>query len=165
MKDEQRQKAIKLYKNKNLKISEIAILVGLSTATLSLVLRIAFQNGQLTPRHQHSALKPRTPNGQGKKYVYKNGSGNYPHKSKYTAEQEIEIMQDYYENGFSIAKLKEKWNIFPVQLQRLRIKFREKYGIKPNAPYTYQNKYKNKEGILGNGECAEQDSERNAGRD
>lgn len=164
MTEEQRQKAIKLYKNKNLKVIEISNLTGIPISTLIMVWRRAFESGELVPRREKLAMQPRRPKGQGIKYVRTYEKGKFPHKSKYTPEQEIEIMQDYYEKGFSTNALREKWNIFPKQLQRLREKFRDKYGIKPNAPYVYQNKYKKREGILENGECAEQDSKRNAVR-
>lgn len=157
MTEEQRQKAIKLYKNKNLTWVEISNLVGVPVPTLALFWRDCMRQNIIEPRNKNRALQSRVPNGQGKKVVKKGvGSGNYFHRSKYTAEQELEIIQDYYERDMSIKHLKEKWNIFPKQLQRLRNKYREKYGIKPNAPYVYQNRYKNKEGNIENGKCADE---------
>ena len=156
MTEEQRQKALKLYKNKNLKVLEISNLTGIPISTLIVTWRKAFENGELVPRREDLAMKPHRPKGQGKKYVRTYEKGKFPRKTKYTLEQEQEIVQDYYEKNMSFKQLKEKWNIFPKQLQRLRNKYREAYGIKPNAPYVYQNKYKNKEGNIENGECADE---------
>lgn len=158
MTEEQKQKAIKLYKNKNLTWVEISNLLGVPVPTLAVFWRECLKQNIIEPRNKKRALKPRVPNGQGKfKVVNKGvGSGNYHHKSKYTEEQELEIMQDYYEKNMSTKQLIEKWNIFPKQLQRLRNKYRQTYGIKPNAPYVYQNKYLKKEGILDNGRCADE---------
>lgn len=141
---EDRQKAIRLYKNKDLTIPEISNLTSLAIPTLSKIYRQAFDGGVLKPRHEHSALKPRTPKGQGKprKKGGKVGNPTFGSNRKFTHEQEIEIAKDYYERGLSNSQLKAKWDINPPTMQRIRNEFRKKYGVKANAPNCFKEKYK-----------------------
>lgn len=129
---EQKQKAIRLYKNKNLSIKEISNLTDISEARLTVIFRQAFELGILKPRKPEFALKPAVPKGQGKgKYVATGKpAGNPNFRPKYTKEQEREIAQDYYEKGLTTSALKEKWNIHPMQLQAIREKFGGVYGKK-----------------------------------
>lgn len=141
-----KEKAVRLYKNPNLTIAEISNLTNISTDALAKIYRKEFANGTLTPRHEHSALKPRTPNGQGKSgYVptgKKRGNPSFGSNKKFTHEQEVEIAKDYYENDLSMSQIKVKWGIHPMQMQRIRNEFRGKYGIKENANNFCKNKYK-----------------------
>lgn len=132
IKPEQKQKALKLYKNKTLTIKEISNLTNISQPQLNVLFRQAFEMGVLKPRREELALKPRTPNGQGKARYIATGKkrGNPTPKSKYTEEQEQQIAIDYYENDFTISQLKEKWGIHPMQLQRVRKKYSHIYGKK-----------------------------------
>lgn len=144
---EDRQKAIRLYKNKDLTIPEISNLTGLSVPTLSKIYRRAFYENILTARREDFALKPRTPNGQGKgKYIptgKKRGNPNFGiSQRKFTYEQEEEIAKDYYERGLTNSQLKAKWGINRPTMQRIRNEFREKYGVKANAPKCFKEKYK-----------------------
>lgn len=131
---EQKQKALRLYRNKNLTIPEISNLTDISEPRLKVFFRQAFEMGILKPRKQETALKPRTPNGQGKKRYVPTGAkmGNPQFRPKYTEEQQNQIALDYYENGFTLSLLKEKWGIHPMQLQAIREKFANKYGTKTN---------------------------------
>lgn len=132
---EQKQKAIRLYKNKSMTIKEISNLTNISESQLSVIFRQAFEMGVLKPRNENLALKPRVPSGQGKtKYVAtgkKRGNPNF--KPKFTREQEQEIAIDYYERDFTLSGLKEKWGIHPMQLQRIRKEYGTKYGEKPRV--------------------------------
>lgn len=131
---EQKQRAIKLYRNKKITISEISNLTDISIPKLSVLFRQAFEMGVLKPRAEHIAMKPKVPNGQGTSRRPKTHEkcGNPNFRPKYTQEQEKEIALDYYEHGFTLAKLKEKWNIHPMQLQRIREIYGYKYAKKEN---------------------------------
>lgn len=130
--DEERvQKAIRMYRNKDLRIKEISNLTGISTAKLTLIYRECFKNGTLKPRNEGEALQNRVPNGQGKgAYVKKGREEHFLRLSKFSPEEQKEIAEDYYVNGYSKSKLVEKWGIHPVQLQRIREKFGSVYGKK-----------------------------------
>ena len=58
------------------------------------------------------------------------GGGYWLKKKKYDEDKEREIALDYYENGFGLRDLKEKYGIHPVQLQRIRNKYGSIYGQK-----------------------------------
>lgn len=132
IKQEQKEKAIRLYRNKNLTIREISNLTDISEPQLTKEFRKAFETGELKPRKQDKALKPRVPDGQGKKYAPSGvGKGGRNHeRKKFTDEQEQEIALDYYERGFNCKQIIEKWNIHPMQMQRIRNTYGKKYGEK-----------------------------------
>lgn len=111
-----KNKAIRMYKNKDLTINEIANLLGVSFATITPVFRECFKNGTLTPRNENRALKPRIPR-------------------RFTEEQYEEIAIDYYENGLTRDELIEKWGIHPEHLQQIRNRFASKYGTKKNRTF------------------------------
>lgn len=140
--EEDKQKAIRLYKSKY-KIEEISNLTGMHVATLTKLFRQKFEEGILTPRRNHSALKPRTPNGQGHKRTPTGigKGGRNKERKKFTDEQEAQIAEDYYKLDMGLSQLKQKWGIHPVQLQRIRNRFKDIYGIKGNAPNYYKQKY------------------------
>lgn len=128
------QRAIHLYKNGNLLISEISNLTDLSISSLTNIYRKCFENGTLKPRRPEIALKPRQPKGMGKpRYIPKGGN-----PKKFTEEQEKEIAIDYYVNDFSVPQLKQKWDIHPVQLQRIRKKFKDQYPPKSCVPKKFK---------------------------
>lgn len=120
--------AKRLYSTKRgMTIAEISNLTNISVPKLTIIFRKAFKDGELTPRAECRALKPRVPNGQGKSGYIATGigkGGRNKERKKFTEEQERQIAVDYYENGLTNRQLKEKYNIFPVQMQRIR----EKYG-------------------------------------
>lgn len=131
--EEQKQKAVRLYRRKDLTIQEIANLTDMSTREVTLACREAFKQGILTPRRPDFALKPRVPNGQGTSKYIPNGigkGGRNKERKKFTLEQEEEIAKDYYENGYTIYMLKEKYAIHPMQLQYIRNRFSSQYSIK-----------------------------------
>lgn len=109
--EESKQTAIKLYRNGELTIVEISNLVDISTSVLYKIFRDCREKGILQPRQ-----------------------GTNEERRKFTEEQERHIAIDYYENDMSTNKLIAKWNIHPVQMQRIRNKYRNIYGIKKNAP-------------------------------
>lgn len=132
---EQKQRAIKLYRNPQMTISEISNLTDISIPQLSIMFRQAFEMGLLKPRKDCLALKPRVPNGQGKtKYVPTGiGKGGRNHeRKKFTEAQEREIATDYYEHTLTFSELKEKWGIHPMQLQRIRNTYGKDYEQKQN---------------------------------
>lgn len=134
---EQKQQAIKLYRNKNLTLYEISNLTDISLPQLTLIYRKAFETGVLTPRKPERALKPRVPNGQGtsKKLPTGVGTGGRNHeRKKFTESQEKEIATDYYLHNLSFAKLKDKWGIHPMQLQYIRETYGKDYPNKKQSP-------------------------------
>ena len=134
IKPEQKQKAIRLYKNKSLTQKEIANLTDISMPQLTVIFRQAFELGILKPRRPEFALKPAVPKGQGKGKYVPTGKrvGNPNFRPKYTEEQKKEIAQDYYEKGLTLTQMKEKWNIHPMQLQAIRKKVGGNYGRREN---------------------------------
>lgn len=64
--EEQIQKAIRLYKNKDLQITEISNLTGISLSKLTQVYKECFENGTLKPRAEKIALKHRPAKGEGR---------------------------------------------------------------------------------------------------
>lgn len=107
---EQQQKAIKLYRNKNLTWREIANLCDISVPSLQKMVRDAVEIGVLKPRDEFRK--------------------NQSKASKFTDSELEEIAVDYYENGLTKPQLIEKWDIHPMQLQRVRNKFGDKYEQK-----------------------------------
>lgn len=124
IKPEQKQKAIRLYRNKSLTVSEIANLTDMSEPQVYSLLRQAFELGVAKPRKPEYAIK------HGKRG--KQGNPNF--KSKYTDPELEQIALDYYRNGFSVSALKTKWGIHPMQLQAVRNKFSHLYGSKEKPP-------------------------------
>lgn len=134
---EQKQRAVKLYRNKSVTISEISNLTDISIPQLSVIFRQAFELGILNPRNEQRAMKPRVPNGKGKsKYVPTGiGKGGRSHeRKKFTEEQEKEIATDYYLHNLSFSKLKDKWGIHPMQLQYIRETYGKDYPNKKQSP-------------------------------
>lgn len=129
---EQKQKAIRMYRNKSLTIAEIANLTDISVPQLTKMFRDAFEMGLLKPRRTDFALKNRVPNGQGKsKYIPKGTKTHSPNfHPKYTEEEQEQIAVDYYVNNLSVSQLKQKYSIHPMQLQVIRNKFSDIYGKK-----------------------------------
>ena len=78
---EQRQKAIKLYRNKNLTWREIANLCDISVPSLQKMVRDAVENGALKPRDEFRKNQSKSP--------------------KFTDSELEEIAVDYYENGLT----------------------------------------------------------------
>lgn len=131
--EETKQKAIRLYKNKDMSVPEIANLLGVHIATLSKIYRDAFGNGSLTPRRPKVAMTPRTPNGQGKDRKptgRKKGNPHWGENKKFDADMELKIAIDYYHNDLSTDELKAKYNCHPMQLQAIRNKYRDRFGEK-----------------------------------
>lgn len=107
---EQQQKAIKLYRNKNLTWREIANLCDISLLSLQRMIRQAVEIGVLKPRDEFRKNQSKAP--------------------KFTESELEEIAVDYYENGLTKPQLIEKWGIHPMQLQRVRNKFGSHYKQK-----------------------------------
>ena len=107
---EQKQKLLKLYRNKNLTLKDIANLCDISLPSVEVLVRQAVQAGVIKPRDEFRAGRAQT--------------------IKFTETELEEIAVDYYENSLTVAQLVEKWGIHPMQLQRVRKKFGEKYGKK-----------------------------------
>ena len=112
-----KQKAIQLYRKGELTVVEISNLVDISVSVLYKIFRECRDNGILTAR-----------------------LGTNEERQKFTADQEQHIAIDYYENNLTVSQLKAKWNIHPVQLQRIRNKYKDIYGIKENAPIRLKEK-------------------------
>ena len=140
--EETKDLAIKLYRKGKNTIPEIANLCGVHTATLAQIYRKCFADGTLQPRRPDFALKHRTPNGQGKDRSPSGigqGGRSKEHK-KFTEEQEHQIAVEYYEQGLSFSQIKQKWGIFPVQMQRIRKQYQPIYGMKTKHTPKYLQK-------------------------
>lgn len=105
--EESKQRAIKLYRKGELTVVEISNLVDISTSVLYKIFRECREKGILEPRQ-----------------------GTNEERQKFTADQEQQIAIDYYEHNMTIYQLEAKWNIHPMQLQRIRNKYRDVYGTK-----------------------------------
>lgn len=123
--EEQKERAIRLYKDKELTLATISNLTDISISKLSIIFREAFNESKLKPRFPEKALIPRTPKGQGKKKEPSGigKGGRNKERKKFSEEQEREIAQDYYERGLTLGQVTKKWGIHPVQMQRIRNKF------------------------------------------
>lgn len=108
--NEQKQKALRLYKNKSLTIKEIANLCDMSDGWLSALVRQEIKDGTLKPRDATRSLAF--------------------HQKRFTNEQLKQVAIDYYENGLTQVQIKAKWNIHPMQIQRMRKVYGEQYGGK-----------------------------------
>lgn len=97
---EQKQKALRLYKNKSLTIKEIANLCDMSDGWLYTLAQQAIKDGTLKPRDATRSQ------------VF--------HQKRFTNEQLKQVAIDYYENGLTQEQIKTKWNIHPMQIQRMR---------------------------------------------
>lgn len=111
---EQQQKAIKLYRNKNLTWREISNLCDISLLSLQRMIHQAVEIGVLKPRDEFRKNQSKAP--------------------KFTESELEEIAVDYYENKMTKPQLIEKWGIHPMQLQRVRTKFGDKYEQKTRSP-------------------------------
>lgn len=107
---EQKQKAIKLYRNKNLTLKEIANLCDMSLGNVEILVKGAVERGEVRQRSEFHA--------------------NVSKVAKFTDAELEQIAVDYYQNKLSTFKLVKKWKIHPMQLQRVRKRFCEKYGKK-----------------------------------
>lgn len=112
-----KQKAIQLYRKGELTVVEISNLVDISVSVLYKIFRECREQGILTAR-----------------------MGTNEERQKFTADQEQQIAIDYYENNMGKKEIESKWNIHPVQMQRIRNKYRDIYGIKENAPSRLREK-------------------------
>lgn len=111
-------KAIKMYRKGELKVVEISNLVDISVSSLNKIFKKCFDDGTLTPRQ-----------------------GSNEARRKFTEEQEHQIAIEYYKENVSGSKLKVKWNIHPMQLQRIRNKYKYIYGVKQNVPNYIKARY------------------------
>lgn len=130
--EEQKAKAKMLYRNKSMRITEIANLTNISISTMARFLREWFESGELKPRQPQKALTPRTPKGQGKDHYYE--SNGRPHASqtawsrrKIQGEQEKQLLYEYYILNWSVKDIKKKYGINEPQLQRIRNHYGEQY--------------------------------------
>ena len=108
--NEQKQKAIKLYRNRNLTMREIANLCDISLSELEKLVRGAIKDGAVRQRNEF--------------YV---GLSKEP---KYTDAELEQIATDYYERDMNKSELTAKWGIHPMQLQRVRKRFGGRYEQK-----------------------------------
>ena len=117
-------------------LDEICNLLGISKTLVSQICKEEFEKGTLVPRREKTALKNRTPNGQGKDYSPSGigKGGRNCEKKKFTAEQEQQIIVDYYENDMTWAELQEKWGIKSPTMQVLRKRAELIYGKKKTIP-------------------------------
>lgn len=109
--EEEHKQIVRLYKNPDLTLQEIANIVGLAESTVNRICRECFDNGTLKPRVEFQRTVSK--------------------KRRFTDEQLAEIAKDYYENGLSATETMQKYGMYPMQMQQMRDKFGEKYGLKP----------------------------------
>ena len=122
---EQKQKAIKLYRNKSLTLREVANLCDITPQHLLKLVRDAEKRGELV-KHRNPEIQERD------------------RSPKFTDAELEQIAVDYYENGLCKRELIEKWGIHPMQLQRVRNMFGDKYSKKTERkPVQQFDKYGN----------------------
>ena len=121
--EEQRTRAIRLYRNRELTIPEIANLTDLSTGKLSDIYREEFKAGRLKPRSKDKALVKYETTGEPTRIFGVGKGGRNKERKKFTDEQEQQIAQEYYELGFTLGEVIKKWGIHPKQMQRIRTKY------------------------------------------
>lgn len=97
-----KKRAIQMYRKGELKTPEICNLLDISYPSLYRILRQYRKNANIERRTNE----------------------------KLTYEQEKQIAEDYYINNLKIREIKNKYNIHPQQLQRIRNKFSKIYGKK-----------------------------------
>lgn len=146
----QLREAVRYYRRGEMTVEEISNLTGLAESTIYAELRKAFKSGEIEARKPNQALKPRTPNGQGKgKYIPTGkprgkvpdpnskwklrytgeGQGNRKnHHEKFTEAEKIEIVKDYYERNMTWNELQKKWDIHSAQMQRIRNTYGKNYN-------------------------------------
>ena len=131
-----RDRVIYYYSKRHFVLDEICNLLGISKTLVSQICKEEFEKGTLVPRREKTALKNRTPNGQGKDYSPSGigKGGRNCEKKKFTAEQEQQIIVDYYENDMTWAELQEKWGIKSPTMQVLRKRAELIYGKKKTIP-------------------------------
>ena len=108
--DEQKQKTLKLYRNKSLTLKEIANLCDVSEKFVVKIVRESVANGGIKRRSEFFS--------------------NLPKKAKFTDNELEQIAVDYYENKLSTFEIEQKWGCHRMQLQRVRNRFGARYGKK-----------------------------------
>ncbi|NCD07320.1 MAG: hypothetical protein EOL97_14500 [Spirochaetia bacterium] len=109
--DEQLYKLKQQYRQ-CLSMEEIANLNGISNSKIIEFLQPFFNNGELQIRKGgRKKLDPNRPKKKYNYYIKKGGWGGQ--NKKFTAEQEQQIISDYWDKGLTATQLKEKWGINP----------------------------------------------------
>lgn len=123
----QYDEAVFMYKwRKDLTVTEIANLNNMSRDCLMVYLRPMFKDGTIEPRTKREYGKPKPPKSNRKR-------GEYDHSKlrKLTAEQEQQLLHDYYELNMTEKQVLTKYKIFPRTLQLIRQRHADKYkGVK-----------------------------------
>lgn len=112
--EETRNKAIRLYRNKALTLTEIANLTGVNVRYLNFIYNEEFAKGTLKPRRETKV---------GEK-------GNNAQRRKFTAEREQELAHEYYNSTCTATEFMAKWGLHPMQLQRIRKTYGANYEKK-----------------------------------
>ena len=112
--EETRNKAIRLYRNKALTLTEIANLIGTNIRYLNFIYKEEFEKGTLNPRRPEKVGESR----------------NNQERRKFTAEQEQEIAHEYYNSTCTATEFMAKWGLHPMQLQRIRKTYGANYQKK-----------------------------------
>lgn len=119
--------AVFMYQwRRELTTTEIANLNNMSRSRLMVHLRERFKDGSLTPRTKNALIKPKPPKTPNKR-------GHYDHSKhrKLTAEQEQQLLHDYYELNMTEKQVLAKYKIFPRTLQLIRQRHADDYkGVK-----------------------------------
>ena len=115
--EEQKQRAIRLYKGGKFTLVEISNLVGFSLPSLENILRQCFKDGTVTPKSSW-ALKPNTPAGQGKGPYVKKGRKAW--NIRFTAEDLEKIAEEYYSGNEPVVEFMARHKIYSAQMQRMR---------------------------------------------
>ena len=111
--EEVRAKVIKMYKN-NFSHETIANVLGISTSSICLIVRQEIIRGGVNFKRS-SFGKPKTPNGQGKKYIKK---GKYnPVNKKLNEEQEKELLKDYFEKDMTYKQVMQKYGLWQQSIK------------------------------------------------
>lgn len=104
---ETKKEIARLY-DRGLELATICNLLDVSKCSVVKVIHKECENGNLSPRKGNFG-NSRAPNGQAKKYVKK---GYNPVNKKLDAEQERELLCDYFERDMTYKQIMEKYGLW-----------------------------------------------------
>ena len=116
--------AVFMYQwRRELTTTEIANLNNMSRSRLMVHLRERFKDGSLTPRTKNALIKPKLP-----KTPNKRGCYDHSKHRKLTAEQEQQLLHDYYELDMTEKQVLAKYKILPRTLPLIRKRYAHIYS-------------------------------------
>lgn len=109
--DDVKSSIVEFYKQ-GLTNQAIANLTGVSIASVINIVRESIKKGLITPKHGNFGKK-RNKNGQGSKYQKK----GYNPKRKLSIEQENQLLDDYFNKGYTYKMIMKKYDIWQRTLR------------------------------------------------